>query len=131
MIPGVPTLLHILFYKHQASWRPYPRLFPLEFLVPKGGYAISTQDGSIGICELSAAGLHTAPGSKMASVNWVEGPMPDAVIWGCEQHSSVFPWRTPPLPPLTSKAASPATCVGESLCSSQRAPTCSSFNQRI
>ena len=50
--------------------------------------------------------------------------MPDAVIWGCEQDSSVFPWRTPPLPPLTSKAASPATCVGESLCSSQRAPTC-------
>ena len=74
-----------------------PRLFPPEFLVPKGGYAVSTQDGGIGICGLSAARLHTAPGSKMASVNWVEGPMPDAVIWGCEQHSSVIPRRTPPL----------------------------------
>lgn len=57
--------------------------------------------------------------------------MPDAVIWGCEQHSSVIPRRTPPLPLLTSKAASPTACVGESLCSSQRAPTCSSFSQRI
>lgn len=59
------------------------------------------------------------------------GACADAVIWGCEQHSPIFPWRPPPLPALTSKSASSTTCEGESLCSNQRAPTCSSFNQRI
>ena len=51
----------------------------------------------------------------------------DLGLWTAQLCHS--PENTTPSP-LTSKAASPTACVGESLCSSQRVHTCSSFSQR-